>query len=74
MPKNSIYKGTLMHKRFVPKEHKFTYSIFYTLINIDDLDDLKKKYIFFLIIVLIYLVFMTETMVLEIIKKSNLGS
>ena len=47
MPKNSIYKGTLMHKRFVPKEHKFTYSIFYTLINIDDLDDLKKKYIFF---------------------------
>ena len=36
-----------MHKRFVPKEHKFTYSIFYTLINIDDLDDLKKKYIFF---------------------------
>ena len=47
LPTNCIYKGTLMHHRLVPREHKFTYNIFYTFINVDDLDHLKKKYTFF---------------------------
>ena len=47
LPNNCFYKGTLMHNRFVPKNHKFTYNIFYSFIDIDGLDDLKKKYTFF---------------------------
>ena len=47
LPNNCFYKGTLMHNRFVPKNHKFTYNIFYSFIDIDGLDDLKKKIYFF---------------------------
>jgi len=46
MPKNSLYKGKLEHRRLMPKNHKFIYNIFYFLIDIDHLDELKKKYIF----------------------------
>ncbi|PPR37478.1 MAG: hypothetical protein CFH26_00721 [Alphaproteobacteria bacterium MarineAlpha6_Bin4] len=46
-PNDCIYSGTLIHTRLKPKFHKFFYNIFYFFINIDNLDDLKKKYIFF---------------------------
>ena len=36
-----------MHSRLVPKNHSFKYNIFYTFIDIDKLDELKKKYTFF---------------------------
>ena len=47
IPKNCLYQGTLMHSRLVPKNHSFKYNIFYTFIDIDKLDELKKKYTFF---------------------------
>ena len=46
-PRNLIYKATLMHCRLKPNIHKFIYNIFYFFINIDDLNGLNKKYIFF---------------------------
>ena len=47
IPKNCLYQGTLMHSRLVPKNHSFKYNIFYTFIDIDKLDELKKKIYFF---------------------------
>ena len=73
LPNNCFYKGTLMHNRFVPKNHKFTYNIFYSFIDIDGLDDLKKNILFFLIINLIFLVFMIKITVSEITKRLKTG-
>ena len=42
-----IYNGTVIHKRFKPKEHYFKYKVFSLLINLSELDELDKKINFF---------------------------
>jgi len=32
-----IYNGTVIHKRFKPKEHYFKYKVFSMFINLDDI-------------------------------------
>ena len=44
---SSIYNGTVIHKRFKPKEHFFKYKVFSLLIDLSELDSLEKKIIFF---------------------------
>ena len=38
-----IYNGKVIHKRFKPKEHYFKYKVFSLLIDLDELDVIKKK-------------------------------
>ena len=42
-----IYNGTVIHKRFKPKEHYFKYKVFSLLINLSELEELNKKISFF---------------------------
>ena len=42
-----IYNGTVIHKRFKPKEHYFKYKVFSLLINLSELEELDKKISFF---------------------------
>ena len=42
-----IYNGTVIHKRFKPKEHYFKYKVFSLLINLSELKELDKKINFF---------------------------
>ena len=42
-----IYNGTVIHKRFKPKEHYFKYKVFSLLINLSELEELDKKINFF---------------------------
>ena len=42
-----IYNGTVIHKRFKPKEHYFKYKVFSLLINLSELDELVKNISFF---------------------------
>ena len=44
---SSIYNGTVIHKRFKPKEHSFRYSVFSFLIDLSELNHLNKKIKFF---------------------------
>ncbi len=44
---SSIYNGTVIHKRFKPKEHFFKYSVFSFLIDLAELNHLNKKIKFF---------------------------
>ena len=44
---SSIYNGTVIHKRFKPKEHFFKYQVFSLLIDLSELDILDKKINFF---------------------------
>ena len=44
---SSIYNGTVIHKRFKPKEHFFKYQVFSLLIDLSELDILDKKISFF---------------------------
>ena len=44
---SSIYNGTVIHKRFKPKEHFFKYKVFSLLIDLSELDILEKKINFF---------------------------
>ncbi len=44
---SSIYNGTVIHKRFKPKEHFFKYSVFSLLIDLSELKELDKKIKFF---------------------------
>ena len=44
---SSIYNGTVIHKRFKPKEHFFKYSVFSFLIDLSELNHLNKKIKFF---------------------------
>ena len=46
-PKSCIYEGTLSHVRFVPNKHKFIYKVFYLFLDLEKLDEFKKKFIFF---------------------------
>ena len=47
MIKSNIYNGTVIHKRFKPKEHFFKYSVFSLLIDLSELDFLDKQVRFF---------------------------
>ena len=50
MIKNSlIYNGNVIHRRFKPKAHYFKYKVFSLLIDLDELDIIKKKLKYFLI-------------------------
>ena len=42
-----IYNGTVIHKRFKPKEHFFKYKVFSLLIDLSELEELDKKINFF---------------------------
>jgi len=44
---SSIYNGTVIHKRFKPKEHFFKYKVFSLLIDLSELDNLGKNINFF---------------------------
>ena len=44
---SSIYNGTVIHRRFKPKEHFFKYKVFSLFIDLSELDILDKKISFF---------------------------
>lgn len=41
-PKSCFYEGRVMHQRFLPKSHRFTYRIFSLFINLDELDEKRR--------------------------------
>jgi uncharacterized protein len=45
--KSALYHGNVFHKRFRPREHALNYRVFWTYIDIDELDMLAKDNIFF---------------------------
>ena len=47
MINSCIYSGSVIHKRFKPKEHFFKYKVFSLLINLSELEELEKKISFF---------------------------
>ena len=47
MINSHIYNGTVIHKRFKPKEHYFKYKVFSLLIDLSELELLDKKISFF---------------------------
>ena len=42
-----IYSGNVIHKRFKPKKHFFSYKVFSLLIDLSEIDDIEKKINFF---------------------------
>jgi len=38
-----IYTGTVMHRRFKPTQHRLSYRVFWTLLDLDELPQLTKK-------------------------------
>ncbi len=42
-----LYVGSVIHKRFKPKEHYFKYKVFSLYLNLDEIDKIKKKIPFF---------------------------
>ena len=42
-----IYNGSVIHKRFKPKEHFFKYSVFSLFIDLAELKEIEKKINFF---------------------------
>ncbi len=47
MNNSCIYSGTVIHKRFKPKEHFFKYKVFSLLIDLSELTELNNKLKFF---------------------------
>ncbi|MBD1137753.1 DUF1365 domain-containing protein [Pelagibacterales bacterium SAG-MED43] len=47
MTNSNIYNGTVIHKRFKPKQHFFKYNVFSLLIDLSELNELDKKISFF---------------------------
>jgi DUF1365 family protein len=41
-----IYRGTLRHRRFTPRRHEFTYSMFMALVDIDNVPALMRHSLF----------------------------
>lgn len=41
---SSLYRARVMHDRLEPKKLRFGYNVFLFYVNLDDLDDLPKKY------------------------------
>lgn len=39
---SSIYVGTVSHRRYLPKQHRFSYPFFMWFLNLDDLDSLPS--------------------------------
>ncbi len=40
---SALYVGSVMHRRLRPKQHRLRYSIFYLLIDLDEVDDLAAR-------------------------------
>ena len=47
MTNSCIYNGSVIHKRFKPKEHFFKYKVFSLLIDLSELNELNDKLKFF---------------------------
>ena len=47
MINSCIYNGTVVHKRYKPKEHFFKYSVFSLLLDLSELEILNDKISFF---------------------------
>lgn len=45
--RSALYKGSVMHHRLRPKMHRLRYSIFYLLLDLDEIDALDKNLRFF---------------------------
>lgn len=41
---STLYKSKVMHHRFSPKKHRFSYNVFYFYVDLDELDELSKKH------------------------------
>jgi len=42
-----LYRSTVMHHRLEPKKHRFHYNVFMFYIDLDEVDELKKKLLLF---------------------------
>ena len=69
-----IYKGIVTHRRFKPKRHFFNYKTFSVLFDLDELKDLEKRFPYFLLISLIFLVSTTRIMEIEMAVILKTGS
>ena len=49
-----IYIGNVIHKRFKPKKHFFKYSVFSLFLDLDEINELDEKILFFHTINLIF--------------------
>lgn len=47
MTASCLYAGTVMHRRFKPREHRLRYRVFWTLLDLDELPQLDKSLRFF---------------------------
>ena len=47
MTNSCIYEGSVIHKRFKPKEHFFKYKVFSLFIDLSELNELNDKLNFF---------------------------
>lgn len=45
--KSALYRGDVVHKRFRPRPHHLHYRVFWTLLDLDELDDLSANLPFF---------------------------
>ena len=45
--KSCLYVGSVIHKRFKPREHFFKYKVFSLYLNLDEIDEVQKKIPFF---------------------------
>lgn len=43
MPRSRIYRGTLRHRRFMPKSHTFSYQVWMAWLDLDELPELFDK-------------------------------
>ena len=43
MNSSCLYTGTVMHRRFKPTQHRLSYRVFWTLLDLDELPQLTKK-------------------------------
>lgn len=43
MTASCLYTGTVMHRRFKPKQHRLSYRVFWALIDLDELPQLDKQ-------------------------------
>lgn len=41
---STLYKAKVIHHRFSPKAHRFSYNVFYFYVDLDELDELAKKH------------------------------
>ena len=43
---SAIYSGRMQHRRYSPKKHHFSYTLNMSFLDLDELDDLFKKSLF----------------------------